>query len=170
MRSEMIDCIVEGAAQMLHKVSCLWRIAVIWCRLVKNRVVACLLDVSSGSSDKPQRVIVEAWAYVGIALFGERLVLMISRAILKLCGCNVEYSLSCSVRNQMHEAQQILTGIPKAHASSDAWFKIRSRAAHVKCHHALILMPYIYHAVKLFLRWRDTKVTKQLIPVSLKLC
>ena len=54
---------------------------------------------------------------------------MISAAVLELCGSDVDDTLSGSVRNQMHEAKQILAGIAESHAAADARFIVGSRTA-----------------------------------------
>ncbi len=45
---------------------------------------------------------------------------MISAAVLKLRGSDIDDALLCTVRNQMHKTEQILTGIAEAHTTPDA--------------------------------------------------
>ena len=71
-------------------------------------------DIGAGAGDQPQRIVIEAAADVRIAGFGQRLILMISAAVVKLYGGDIQDAFPCPLRNQMDEAQQIRTGIPKA--------------------------------------------------------
>ena len=131
----------------------------------KNGVVAGLLDVGGSTCNQPQRIIVETASDIRVALFGERLVLMVSTSVLKLCGGDIEDTLSCAIRDQMNETEQILTGITESHAASDAGFIIGSGTAHVEGNHTLILVPDVYHAVKLLLGGRNGEVGEQFVPV-----
>ena len=65
----------------------------------------------------------------------------------------------------MDKAQQILAGIAKSHAPAHAALKIAGRAAHVKGDHALILVPDVHHAVKLFGSGGNPKAGKEPFPV-----
>ena len=67
----------------------------------------------------------------------------------------------------MNETEQILTGITKSHAASDAGLKIGSGTAHVEGNHTLILVPHVHHAVELLLGGRDGEVGEQFVPVFL---
>ena len=60
----------------------------------------------------------------------------------------------------MNKAQKILTGITESHSTSDAGFVIGSGTAHIKGYHTLILVPDVYHAVKLFLFGRNSKMAE----------
>lgn len=90
---------------------------------------------------------------------------MIGTSIFKLCGCNIQYSLAGAIWDQMDKSQQILTGIPKAHAASGSGFKVRSRTGHIKGNHALILIPDIDHAVELFFTAFYRETGQQICPV-----
>ena len=57
--------------------------------LVQDAHVAGLAQVGVDGGDQPQRVIVEAGANVHVALFGQRLVLMISTSVFKLGRSNI---------------------------------------------------------------------------------
>ena len=52
---------------------------------------------------------------------------MIGGSVLKLDGSYVDDPLSGPFRNYVHKAQEILAGIPEAHASSDAAFVVGCR-------------------------------------------
>lgn len=72
---------------------------------------------------------------------------MVRAAVFKLgCG-DVQDPLLCPVRDQVDEAQEILAGITESHAAPGSGLKIGGGAGHVEGHHALILIPDIYHAV-----------------------
>ena len=72
---------------------------------------------------------------------------MVSTAVLELGGSDINDTLSCTVRNQMYETEQILTGITESHATADTGLKVRCGTAHVKGNHTLILVPDVYHTV-----------------------
>ena len=152
---------------MIHKGGSHAHIVVERNHLRQNGSVACLADISGGSGDQPERIVIEAAADIGISLLGKRLVLMVCAAILELRRCNVDDTLSCTVGDQMHEAEQILTGIAEAHAAADTGLVVGSRTRHVKCHHTLILVPGIYHAVHLLVAGGNRVLGEQLLPISL---
>ena len=109
MRSFMVDNIAEGARQMLKERSSRGFIVVKRNLLIKNGEISGLLDIGSSTCDQPERVVIEAAADVHVAFFGERLILMVCAAVLKLSGGNVNNTFLCALRNQMYEAEQILT-------------------------------------------------------------
>ncbi len=73
---------------------------------------------------------------------------MVCRSVFELDGCNVDYSLPRSVGDDVHEAQEVLTGVPEAHAASDSAFIVGGRAREIECDHALVLVPYVDHPVE----------------------
>lgn len=77
---------------------------------------------------------------------------MISTAVRKLGGCNIQDPFSGLVGDQMEETEQILTGITEAHAAADPGFVIGSGTGHVEGDHALVLIPDVDHAVEFFIR------------------
>ncbi len=91
---------------------------------------------------------------------------MVGAAVLKLCGGDINDALPCAVWNQMHEAEQILAGITKSHPAPDAGLVVGGRAAHVKCHHALILVPDIDHTVYLVIGGFHDIAAEQIVPVG----
>ena len=103
--------------------------------------------VSTGTCNEPQRIIVEAAADIGVAFLGQRLILMVSTAVLELGGSDINDTLSCTVRDQMYETEQILAGITEAHTTADSGLVIRSGTGHVKGYHTLVLVPDICHTV-----------------------
>ena len=70
---------------------------------------------------------------------------MVCTAILKLSGCDIQYSLAGTLRNQMDETEQILAGVTEPHPTADTGFVIRSASGHIEGNHALV--PDIYHAI-----------------------
>ena len=50
-----------------------------------------------------KRVVVEAASDIEISFFGKRLILVVSAAVRKLGGCNIQDSFSGFVRDQMEE-------------------------------------------------------------------
>ena len=123
---------IKAAFQMFHQGN--RRIPVVVKRhlLVENCGIAGLADIGGNCGDQPQRIIVEAASDIGVSFFGQRLILVVSASVLKLGGCDIDDSLAGTFRNQVYEAQQILTGIAEAHAAADAGFIIGSGAGLLK--------------------------------------
>ena len=165
MRTLVGAQIAEAAAQMLKQRLCKAVVVVKVHRFVQNRVVARLAQIGVHGSNQPQRVIVEAGADVHVALFRQRLVLVVGAAVGELGGGNVQNALPRAGGDQMHKAEQILTGIAEAHAAAGAALIIAGRAAHVEGDHALVLVPGIDHAVELFIAALDRVGGQQVVPV-----
>ena len=157
--------IAEAAAQMLKQRLCKAVVVVKVHRFVQNRVVARLAQIGVHGSNQPQRVIVEAGADVHVTLFRQRLVLVVGAAVGELGGGNVQNALPRAGGDQMHKAEQILTGIAEAHAAAGAALIIAGRAAHVEGDHALVLVPGVDHAVELFIAALDRVGGQQAVPV-----
>ncbi len=94
---------------------------------------------------------------------------MIRTAVLKLSWSDINNPLSCSFGYLMYKAKQILIWISKSHSSADTAFVIWCTSWHIKGHHTLIRIPYVYHTVKLFIIWLKRKYRKKIIPVRFKL-
>ena len=161
--------IAKAAAQMLEQRLCKAVVVVKINRFVQNRVVARLAQVGVHGGDQPQRVIVEAGADVHVAFFRQRLVLVVGAAIGELGGGNVQNALPRAGGDQMHKAEQILTGIAEAHAAAGAALIIAGRAAHIEGDHALVLVPDIDHAIELFVTALDRVCGQQVVPVVMQL-
>ena len=157
--------VAEAAAQMLKQRLCKAVVVVKVHRLVQNRVVTRFAQVGVHGGNQPQRVIVEAGADIHVALFRQRLVLVVGAAIGELGGGNVQNTLPRTGGDQMHKAEQILTGIAEAHAAAGAALIIAGRTAHVEGDHTLVLVPDIDHAVELFIAALDRVGGQQGIPV-----
>ena len=67
----------------------------------------------------------------------------------------------------MYEAKQVLAGIAKSHSAPNAGFVVGGRAAHVECHHTLILVPDIDHSVHLVVGGRHDIAAEQVVPVGI---
>src|SRR5699024_5523559 len=113
-----------------------------------------------------QWVVVKAAADIVVAPLGQRLILVIGRAVGKLDRGDVDDPLSGPLRYNVYKAVEVLAGIPEAHAPTGAGFVIGSGAAHVKGHHTLVLMPDVDHAVELFVVGLELEFAQQLIPVA----
>ena len=121
------------------------------------------------SGDKPEGIVVESRSDVGVAPLGQRLILVIGAAVRKLgCG-DVQNAASCPVRNQMDKAQQILAGVPEAHAAAETAFVIAGAPAHIKGYHALVLVPDIHQPVQTVIGRGDCICREKMIPVAVKL-
>ena len=159
---------VEAPAQMLHERLGQVRIIVKIHLLIQNAPVAGFAEIGVRAGDQPQRVVVEAAADREIPFLGQGLILMIGAAVRELRRRNVQDAFACPLRNHMDKAQQILAGIPEAHASAHAAFKVTGAAAHVEGHHALVLVPDVHHAVKLLVSAADLISAQQIRPESLQ--
>ena len=156
----------ETAAQMLHKRRGVVRVAVEGHSFVQNRPVTGLPQVGVHTRDQPQRIVVEAAADREISFLRKRLILVVGAAVRELGGGNVQNALSCALGNHVDKAQQILAGIPEAHAPPHTAFKITGRPAHVECDHTLILVPDIDHPVDFFVAGDGMIIGKQTVPIG----
>ncbi len=94
---------------------------------------------------------------------------MVGASVLELRRGDVDDAFARAVRDQVHETEQILAGIPKAHAAANAGLIVGGRAAHVERHHALVLIPDIDHSVDLLVGGFDDIAAKQVFPVVIQL-
>ena len=69
---------------MVHERRCLALVIIKRSHLVQNGYVAGLTNVSAGTCDEPQGIIIEAATDVGVTLLGKWLILVISTTILEL--------------------------------------------------------------------------------------
>ena len=136
---------------MIHQRSSYAHIVVKRNHLGQDGGITGLSYVSTGTCNEPQRIIVEAAANIGVALLGQRLVLMVSAAVLELGGSDIDDTLSCTIRDQMNETEQILAGITESHAAAGTGFIIGSGTGHVEGNHTLILVPDVDHASQFFI-------------------
>ena len=131
----------------------------------KNGGITGFFDISACTCNQPQRIVIETAADIRISFFGKRLILVVGAAVAKLCGGNIQDTFPRPFRDQVYEAEKILSGIPEAHSSADTGFIIGSAAGHVKGNHTLILVPDIYHTVYFFTIGRNLITGKQFLPV-----
>ena len=117
---------------------------------VQNVGIARFADVGIHAGYKPQRIVIESAANIGVAALGKRLVLVPRGAVRQLNGRNVDNSLSRLFGQNMCEPEQVLAGIAEAHSASDAALVITRASAHAIGDKALILIPYIDHTVEFF--------------------
>ena len=154
----------DAAAQVLHQGLGQALVIVEGYLLHEDGEIAGFLDVGIRTGNEPQGVVVEAGAHGQIALLGQGLVLVVGAAVRELGGSNVQQTLPGLFGNHMHEAQQVLTGIPEAHATAHAAFKIAGGAGHIEGHHALVLVPDVHHPVYLFVPGLGGAATEQIAP------
>ena len=69
---------------MIHQRSSYAHIVVKRNHLGQDGGIAGLSYISTGTCNEPQRIIIEATADIGVAFLGQRLVLMVSTAVLEL--------------------------------------------------------------------------------------
>ena len=124
----MLDDIIQGTSEVFHQRHSLGDVAVKGNHFFQDAQITCFFNISTGSCDEPERIVIEATADIGITFFSQRLILVISTAVLELSGGDINDTLPCTIRDQMHESEQILTGIAEAHAAPDTGFIIGSGA------------------------------------------
>ena len=168
VRANVFYHVEEALLQVIHHGLCLGLVVVIRYHSVQDGVVAGFLDVCSHRQDHPQRIVGEVAADLVVALLGQRLILVIASAVFQLCRCQVDQTLSCSVRNLVYKAQQVLVGVTESHATADTALEVRCRTGHIKGDHALILIPDVDHAVHLVIRSLDAVLGQQCIPHCLQ--
>ena len=69
---------------MFHQRSCVICIIIECTRFLKDRKISCLAQISSCSSNQPQRIIVEPASDIHVTSLGERLILVVSASVRKL--------------------------------------------------------------------------------------
>ena len=138
--------------------------------MIEDRSISGLTQISAGAGNKPERVIIEAAADVGIAALCEGLILMICRTVLELDRCDVDDPLTRTLGDEVHESKEVLTRISEAHSAAGTGLPVACRTAHVKCYHTLVLMPDVDHAVNLLIATFKMILRKKLFPVLSELC
>jgi hypothetical protein len=103
-------------------------------------------EVGGHRQGQPQRVVVEAAAHVGVALLGQRLVLVEARAVGELRGRQVAQALPSPVGRQVDHAEDVLVGVAVPEAAADARLVERGRPRQVQRGHALVRVPGVDHA------------------------
>src|SRR5690625_5658084 len=124
--------------------------------LIQDGKITGFFNVIGGREDQPQRVVIRVTDNSVVTALGKRLVLVVSRTIFKLSGRDIQNTLFGPVGDLVHKADQVLVGIPKAHAPADTGFKERGTAAHIESHHALVLVPDVHHPVQLLVADRKS--------------
>ena len=81
----------------------------------------------------------------------QRLILMVTASVRKLCRGNIYDTLACSAWHLMDKAHEVLIGIAESHATSHSTLKETCRTGEIKRNHTLILAPYIHHAIEAFI-------------------
>ena len=89
---------------MLHKWLSLACVIVKRNDVIEDGCVTCLTHISTCAGNEPEWVIIKSTSDVGITLLSERLVLMVCASVLKLCGGDINYSLPCTIRDEVNEA------------------------------------------------------------------
>ncbi len=169
MGTQVSQRVVNRTLKVLHERARRRLIVIKGHKLIQDRLVARLTQVSRHARNEPQRVVIKAAANVRVAFLGEGLVLVIGRPISLLCSRNVQDALARSRGNQMHKAQQVLVRIAEAHAAANATLVVACRAAHVEGHHALVLVPNVDHTVHACIGRAHAVGGKQLVPVGAQL-
>ena len=73
---------------------------------------------------------------------------MVAASVRELRGGNIQNALPGPLRNEVHDASQILVGIPEAHTPADTALKVAGAAAEEESDHALVLVPDIHRPVQ----------------------
>ena len=169
MGSQVGHGIVDAAAQVLHEGGGQALVIVEGHLLLQNGEVAGFPQIGIGTGHQPQGVVVEAGAHGQVALLGQGLVLMVGGAVGELGGRNIQQPLSCLFGDHVDKAQQILAGVPEAHAPAHAAFEVAGGTGHIKGDHALVLVPDVDHPVHLLVAGGGGVVGKELLPVLCQL-
>ena len=154
----------EAAAKMLHQRLRERRVVVERDGLVQNRPVPRLTQIRVRPGDQPQGIVVEAAADIRIAPLRQGLILVIGAPVRKLRRGYIENALTGAARYHMDKAEEILTGVPKAHAAPHAALVVARGAAHIERDHALVLVPDVHHPVKLPAARLYTEAAEKLLP------
>ncbi len=170
VRSEVGYNMIKGSLEVVDEGLRSGRIGIERSHVIEDVDIAGLLDVCSNTEDKPHGVVVEAGACVRVALLGERLILMVCRAVLKLNRSDVDDSLACVLRNEVDETGEVLAGVTEAHAAADTALEVGSGTGHIEGDHALILVPDVDHAVHLLVIRLYLIAGEEIYPVFLELC
>jgi len=88
-------------------------LVVIRYELPQDSPIPCFFNVCPHGQDEPERVVIEIRPYVPVSEFSERLVLVVSAAVLLLSGCQVQDSLTGSGGDQLYESQQVLVRVAR---------------------------------------------------------
>ena len=91
---------------------------------------------------------------------------MVAAAVRELGRRDVEYSLACALRNLVHEAHEVLVGIPEPHTPAYSALEIAGAAAHVEGDHTLVLVPYVHHTVQFLYSCGGLEFTQKGIPIG----
>src|SRR5690625_1459080 len=119
--------------------------------LIQDGKITGFFNVIGGGENQPQRVVIKVTANGIVTALGKRLVLVVRGAVFKLRGGDIQNTLFGTLRHLVYKADQVLVGISKAHAPADTGFKERGTAAHIESHHALVLVPDVYHPIQLLI-------------------
>ena len=139
-------------------------------RLRQDRRVAGLLHVRAGGHDEPEVVVEELAADLRVSLPGQRLVLMKARSVGELRRGEVEDPLPRPVRDQVHEAENVLIGVAEAHAAADPGLEQARRARQVEGRHALVLVPRVQHPGRVRIGALHLEAREQLVPARMQAC
>ena len=76
------------------------------------------------AKNQPHRIIIKPLSYLIISFLRQRLILVITTTIRKLCRCNINNTLTSSFWYLMNKANQVLIRISKPHATPYTTLKI----------------------------------------------
>ena len=166
VRPQVVQDVVERYPEVLQQADFGPGTVVEGDRFVEYAEVAGLLDVCDGAEDEPERVVVESAAYVVVAALGERLVLVVAPSVGELRRCYVDYPFAGALRDLVHEAHEVLVGVPESHSAAYPALEERCAAGHVESDHALVLVPYVDHPVQPGVTAAEAEAAEQVVPVS----
>src|SRR5579875_1515321 len=114
--AEALGGVLQAAAEVVVYGGLGARSVVVGRRLLEDGCVPGLLQVGSHRQHQPEGVVVEARADGVVAPFGQRLVLVVGAAAGQLGGRDVDYALAGALGDHVHEPEEVLGGVAKAHA------------------------------------------------------
>ena len=107
VRTEVLDDMIHRDLQVVEEGYLRTGLVVEGHHLIEDREVACLLDISHGTEDKPAGIIIEATADIIVTALCQGLILMVATAIRELRGSDVDDTLTGTWGDLMHEAHEM---------------------------------------------------------------
>ena len=93
---------------------------------------------------------------------------MVGGPVRELRCRNVQNPLPCSFGDHVDKAQKVLAAVPETHAAAHTALEVGGASAHVEGHHALVLVPDVYHSVKLLVICLYLDSAQKFVPVFLQ--
>ena len=89
---------------------------------IQNCPVPRLFEICGDPDDQPEGIVIKIAADIIVPPFRQRLVLVVCAAALELRGREIENALPGTLRDHVHEPQEILRRIPESEPPADSRF------------------------------------------------